>query len=76
MSMIFQPLAIVLLAQILQKRINITIAVPICSFFIYSIFNLLTILHVPSGTLQEACLGAFLITFGIMGQRKNKGVMK
>jgi ribose transport system permease protein len=76
MSMIFQPLAIVLLAQILQKRINITIAIPICSFFIYSIFNLLTILHVPSGTLQEACLGAFLIVFGIMGQRKNKGVVK
>ncbi|MDR0813500.1 MAG: hypothetical protein LBO63_05825 [Oscillospiraceae bacterium] len=76
MSMIFQPLAIVLLAQILQKRINITIAIPICSLIIYSIFNLLTILHVPSGTLQEACLGAFLIIFAIIGQRKSKGVVK
>ena len=76
MSMIFQPLAILLLSQILQKWINITIAIPICSLIIYSIFNLLTILHVPSGTLQEACLGAFLIIFAVMGQRKNKGVVK
>ena len=76
MSMIFQPLAILLLAQILQKWINITIAIPICSLIIYSIFNLLTILHIPSGTLQEACLGAFLIIFAMVGQRKNKGVVK
>jgi ribose transport system permease protein len=76
MSMIFQPLAILLLSQILQKWINITIAIPICSLIIYSVFNLLTILHVPSGTLQEACLGAFLIVFAVMGQRKNTGVVK
>jgi ribose transport system permease protein len=76
MSIIFQPLAIVLLAQIMKKKINIIIAVPLCSFIIYSIFNLLTILHVPSGTLQEACLGAFLIIFGVIGQRGNRGVVK
>ncbi|MDR1299682.1 MAG: hypothetical protein LBJ84_05465 [Oscillospiraceae bacterium] len=76
MSIIFQPLAIVLLAQIMKKKINIIIAVPVCSFIIYSIFNLLTILHVPSGTLQEACLGAFLIIFGVIGQRGNRGVVK
>ena len=76
MSMIFQPLAILLLAQILQKRVNITIAIPVCSLIIYSIFNLLTILNVPSGTLQEACLGAFLTIFAVIGQRKNKGVVK
>jgi ribose transport system permease protein len=76
MSMIFQPLAILLLSQILQRWINITIAIPICSLIIYSVFNLLTILHVPSGTLQEACLGAFLIVFAMAGQRKNTGVVK
>lgn len=76
MSMIFQPLAILLLAQILQKWLNITIAIPICSLIIYSIFNLLTILHVPSGTLQEAFLGAFIIIFAVIGQRKSKGVVK
>lgn len=73
---VFQPLAIVLLAQILQKRLNIIIAVPICAAIIFAVFNLLTILGVPSGTLQEAFLGAFLIVFGIFGQRNVKGVVK
>jgi ribose transport system permease protein len=73
---VFQPLAIVLLAQILQKRLNIIIAVPICAVIIFAVFNLLTILGVPSGTLQEAFLGAFLIAFGIFGQRGVKGVVK
>lgn len=73
---VFQPLAIVLLAQILQKRLNIVIAVPICAVIIFAVFNLLTLLGVPSGTLQEAFLGAFLIAFGIFGQRGVKGVVK
>jgi ribose transport system permease protein len=73
---VFQPLAIVLLAQILQKRLNIIIAVPICAVIIFAVFNLLTILGVPSGTLQEAFLGAFLIVFGVVGQRGVKGVVK
>lgn len=76
MYIVFQPLAILLLAQILQKRINIIIAVPICAVIIFAVFNLLTILGVPSGTLQEAFLGAFLIVFGIIGQRGYKGVVK
>ncbi|NLA87667.1 MAG: hypothetical protein GX847_10405 [Clostridiales bacterium] len=75
-NMIFQPLAIVLLAQIMQKRINIVIAVPICAFIIYAVFNLLTVLGVPSGTLQEAFLGTFLIIFGVIGQRNVRGVVK
>jgi ribose transport system permease protein len=73
---IFEPLAIVMLAQILQKRLNIIIAVPICAVVIFAVFNLLTILGVPSGTLQEAFLGAFLIAFGIFGQRGVKEVVK
>lgn len=76
MYMIFRPLAIYLLAQILQKWINIVIAVPICSIIIYAVFNLLTIFGVPSGTLQDVFLGAFLIVFGIVGQRGVKEVVK
>ncbi|NLM84716.1 MAG: ABC transporter permease [Clostridiales bacterium] len=75
-NMVFQPLAIVLLAQVMQKRLNIVIAVPICAVIIYAVFNLLTIMGVPSGTLQEAFLGAFLIAFGVFGQRGIKGVVK
>ncbi|MBR5115072.1 MAG: ABC transporter permease [Oscillospiraceae bacterium] len=75
-NMIFQPLAIYLLAQIIRERINIVVCVPICAFILYSIFNLLTMLGVPSGTLQEAFLGAFIVIFGIIGSRKVKGVVK
>ena len=76
MFMIFRPLAIYLLAQILQRWINIIIAVPICSIIIYAIFNLLTLFGVPSGTLQDVFLGVFLIVFGIAGQRGVKEVVK
>lgn len=74
--LIFQPLAIALLAEILQKKINIIIAVPICAFLMYAAFNLLTLLHVPSGTLQEALLCLFIIVFAVVGQRGVKGVVK
>lgn len=76
MNMVFQPIAIYMLSQILQKYINIIVAVPICSFIMYAVFNLLTQLGVPSGTLQEACLGAFLIIFGVIGQWGTKEVVK
>ncbi len=75
-NLIFQPLAIYLLAQTLSKKINIVICVPICGFILYAIFNLLTIMGVPSGTLQEAFLGAFIIVFSIIGQSSVKGVVK
>ncbi|SHH87861.1 ribose transport system permease protein [Sporobacter termitidis DSM 10068] len=74
--LIFQPLAIALLADIMQKKVNIVIAVPLCAFLLYSLFNLLTLMHVPSGTLQEALLCAFLIVFAVIGQRGIKGVVK
>lgn len=75
-NLIFQPLAIYLLAQIIQKKINIIICVPICAFILYAVFNVLTALGVPSGTLQEAFLGGFIIIFGILGSRGVKGVVK
>ena len=76
MYMVFHPLATVLLAQIMQKRINIIIAIPICAFIVYAIFNFLTSMNVPSGTIQEACLGFFVIAFGIVGRRGYKGIVK
>ena len=76
MFMVFQPMAVVMLSQILERKINIIIAVPICAVFMYAIFNFLTLMGVPSGTLQEACLGAFIIIFGIIGSWGKKGVVK
>jgi ribose transport system permease protein len=74
--LIFKPLAIAMLADILQKRINVIIAVPICGFFLYAVFNFLTLIHVPDGTLQEAILAAFIIVFGIVGNHGVKEVVK
>lgn len=75
-QLIFKPLAISLLAQILSKRINIILAVPFCSIIIYAVFNIMTFFGVPSGTLQDVFLGAFVIVFGVFGQRGTKEVVK
>lgn len=76
LQMIYKPLAIALLAQVLSKRINIILAVPFCALIIYGIFNLMTFFGVPSGTLQDLVLGVFLILFGAIGQRGIKEVVK
>lgn len=76
LQIIYRPLSIVFLAQILQKKINIIIAVPFCSLIIYGVFNIMTFFGVPSGTLQDVALCLFLIAFGIGGQRGVKGVVK
>jgi len=75
-QLILQPLAIALLAEILRKKINIIIAVPICAFLMFAAFNILTLMHLPSGTLQEALLALLLIAFAVIGQRGVKGVVK
>lgn len=76
LSMIFQPMAAYMLAQVLHTKINIIIGIPLCSLFVYGIFNMLTFLGVPSGTLQEAVLGAIVIVFGILAQRNEMKVVK
>ena len=75
-QLIFKPLAISLLAEILQKRANIIIMVPICSILIYAVFNAMTFFGIPSGTLQDVFLGIFVIVFGIVGRFGVKGVVK
>lgn len=76
LSTVFQPLAAVLLAKTLAKFINRIIAVPISVFIIVLIFNVLTLLGVPSGTFQEFLLGTVVIIFAIFAQRGVKGVVK
>lgn len=75
-STIFLPLAAVLLSQVLQKSMNIVVAVPIATFFISAIFNMLTLSGVPSGTWQETLLGLIVILFGMIAQKRVKGVVK
>lgn len=72
----FQPLAAVLMAQAMSRHINITAGAVIGTVFIMAIFNILTLLGVPSGTWQETVLGLSVILFGIMANKKATGVVK
>ena len=76
LSVCFQPLAAVLMASALSKRINITIGAVIGTVFIMAVFNVLTLLGVPSGTWQEVVLGMSVIVFGIVANRRNAEVVK
>lgn len=76
LSTVFQPMAAVLLAMALSNFINVIIAVPISTFLIILIFNILTLFGVPSGTFQETLLGIIVICFAVLAQRKVKGVVK
>ena len=76
LSMVFPSLTAVFLAQVLRRWINIILAVPLCSFLIYACYNMLAIIGVPSGTLQESVLGLFVILFGVISQRGTKEIIK
>ncbi|WP_434643826.1 hypothetical protein PQ692_05090 [Thermoanaerobacterium thermosaccharolyticum] len=75
-ALIFIPLAVYLLAQAFEQIFNLTVAVIISSVIVESLFNILTILGVPSGTWQQVAVGACVIVCGVLAQRHYKGVVK
>lgn len=76
LSTCFQPMAAVLLAMALSEIINVVFAVPLSCLLIVIIFNVLTLMGVPSGTFQDTLLGIILIVFAVFANRKTKGVVK
>lgn len=76
LSVIFPPLATVLLAQVFERWMNLIVSIPLCALLIYIIYNVLSMIGVPSGTLQEAVLGLCVLIFGVIAQRGIKGVVK
>ena len=64
------------MAAALSKRINITIGAVVGTVFIMAVFNVLTLLGVPSGTWQEVVLGLSVIIFGITANRGTEEVVK
>lgn len=76
LSTTFQPMAAALLAMALGNYINVVIAIPISTFLITLIFNVLTLFGVPSGTFQDFFLGVIVICFAALANRKMKGVVK
>jgi ribose transport system permease protein len=75
-SSLFQPIAAFMLAQSANKIINPIIGVVISTFLVASVFNILTLFHIPSGTWQEIVLGIVVIICGVLAQRGYKGVIK
>jgi len=73
---IFKSLATVLLAQSFGFLVVEPVGILISSFIIMSIFNILTIIGVPSGTGQEICLGIIVVLCGVISQIRYKGVVK
>lgn len=75
-ALIFTALAGYLLADSLKKYMNLTVSIIVGIFIISALFNVLTILGVPSGTWQQTVMGLTVIISGIASQRKYKGVVK
>ena len=73
---IFTPLSAYLLAVVLNKGFNMIIGAIVSAFILTSLFNVLTIFGVPSGTLQKVVMGALVLVCGILSQRKYKGVVQ
>jgi ribose transport system permease protein len=76
LSTIFKSLATVLLAGSFEKVLSMPVGILIGSIFITGLFNVLTLLGVPSGTGQEICLGGIVILCGIISHWGYKGVVK
>jgi ribose transport system permease protein len=76
LAVIFPPLAAIFIAQVLNRWINMIIAVPFCALIIYICYNVLSIVGVPSGTISEFVLALFIIVFGMIAQRGTKEVVK
>lgn len=73
---IFKSLATILIAGSFKKYFSNPGGVALGAFIVTVLFNILTLLGVPSGTGQEMCLGAVVISCGILSSFKNKGVVK
>ncbi|MCD7806522.1 MAG: ABC transporter permease [Lachnospiraceae bacterium] len=76
LSTIFKPLATTLLAGSFSRIFNRMIGVALSAIFIASLFNVLTMLGVPSGTGQEITLGLSVILCGALSNMGNQKVVK
>ena len=75
-TVIFRSLAIVLIAQSLNQFVTEPVGVLGASVFVMGLFNFLTIMHVPAGTVQEIILGAVVVVCGVLSRLNFKGVAK
>ena len=75
-SVIVNGLAAFLLASSFSFMASMPVSIFFSSFFVVSIFNLLTMFKFQSGSAQQVFLGLIVILCGIMSQFGKKGVIK
>ncbi len=73
---IFKPLAIILIAGSFSRFFNDAVGCLIGGIIVAGLFNILTLMGVPSGTGQNVCLGAVVLVCGIFSSLGYKGVQK
>jgi ribose transport system permease protein len=76
LSSIFKGLATLLLANSFEDTFSMPVGIAIGAIVVMGIFNVLTVMGVPSGTGQEMCLGAIVILCGALSHLHYKGVVK
>lgn len=76
LSGIFKALAIILISGSFSRIFNDAVGVLIGSVIVAGLFNVLTLLGVPSGTGQDICLAAVVLLCGILSAWGYKGVVK
>ena len=76
LSGIFKSLAVVLIAGSFSRIFNDAVGCVVGAFIVAGLFNVLTLLGVPSGTGQDICLGVVVMLCGILSSLRYKGVMK
>ena len=73
---IFKSLAVILIAGSFSRIFNDAVGCVIGAFIVAGLFNVLTLMGVPSGTGQDVCLGIVVLICGILSSLGYKGVMK
>ncbi len=73
---IFKALAIILISGSFSRIFNDVVGIAVGAFIVSGLFNVLTLLGIPSGTWQDVCLGAVVLVCGILSSIGYKGVMK
>lgn len=76
LSGIFKSLAVVLISGSFSRIFNDVIGCVVGAFIVAGLFNVLTLLGVPSGTGQDICLGVVVMLCGILSALHYKGVQK
>lgn len=76
LSGIFKSLAVILIAGSFSRIYNDAVGCVIGAFIVAGLFNVLTLMGVPSGTGQDVCLGMVVLVCGILSSLGYKGVMK